>query len=117
MPELPEVEAARRAVHKVAAGRRIVEAYVADDPIVFEGVAPARFRRALVGRRVKAVRRHGKHLWLELDRRPCRRAVRCAWSPTAVGADPTGRRASPSSTCASRVAGSWRWPTAGGWAA
>jgi len=70
MPELPEVEAARRAAQKVAAGRRIVEAHVADDPIVFEGVAPARFRRALVGRRVKAVRRHGKHLWLELDRRP-----------------------------------------------
>jgi formamidopyrimidine-DNA glycosylase len=70
MPELPEVEAARRAAQKVAAGRRIVEAYVADDPIVFEGVGPARFRRALVGRRVKAVRRHGKHLWLELDRRP-----------------------------------------------
>jgi formamidopyrimidine-DNA glycosylase len=70
MPELPEVEAARRAAHKVAAGRRIVEAHVAEDPIVYEGVAPARIRRALVGRRVKAVRRHGKHLWLELDRRP-----------------------------------------------
>ena len=70
MPELPEVEAARRVAQKVAAGRRIVEAHVADDPIVFEGVAPARVRRALVGRRVKAVRRHGKHLWLELDRRP-----------------------------------------------
>jgi formamidopyrimidine-DNA glycosylase len=54
----------------VAAGRRIVAAHVADDPIVFEGVGPARFRRALVGRRVKAVRRHGKHLWFELDRRP-----------------------------------------------
>jgi formamidopyrimidine-DNA glycosylase len=70
MPELPEVEAARRAAQKVAKGRRIVEAHVADDPIVFEGVAPARIRRALEGRRVKAVRRHGKHLWLELDRRP-----------------------------------------------
>jgi formamidopyrimidine-DNA glycosylase len=70
MPELPEVEAARRAAHNVAAGRRIAEVWVADDPIVFEGIAPARFRRALVGRRVKAVRRHGKHLWLELDRRP-----------------------------------------------
>ncbi|HEY7206407.1 MAG TPA: DNA-formamidopyrimidine glycosylase family protein [Methylomirabilota bacterium] len=70
MPELPEVEAARRAAQKVAAGRRIVEAHVADDPIVFEGVTPARFRRALVGRRVTAVRRHGKHLWLEMDRRP-----------------------------------------------
>ena len=70
MPELPEVEAARRAAHRVAVGRRIVEAHVAEDPIVYEGVAPDRVRRALVGRRVKAVRRHGKHLWLELDRRP-----------------------------------------------
>jgi formamidopyrimidine-DNA glycosylase len=70
VPELPEVEAARRAAQNIAAGRRIVEARVADDPIVFEGITPARFRRALVGRRVKAVRRHGKHLWLELDRRP-----------------------------------------------
>jgi len=33
-------------------------------------VSPARFARALRGRRVTAVRRHGKHLWLELDRRP-----------------------------------------------
>jgi formamidopyrimidine-DNA glycosylase len=70
MPELPEVEAARRAAHRVATGRRIVEAHVAEDAIVYEGVAPARVRQALVGRRVRAVRRHGKHLWLELDRRP-----------------------------------------------
>src|SRR5262249_32866346 len=40
------------------------------DPIVFQGVSPARVRRALVGRRVVAAHRHGKHLWLELDRRP-----------------------------------------------
>ena len=70
MPELPEVERARRIATKVAQGRRIVEARCADDSIVFEGVAPARFRRALVGRRVWAVHRHGKHLWFELDRRP-----------------------------------------------
>jgi len=70
MPELPEVERARRIATKVAQGRRIVEARCADDPIVFEGVAPARFRRALLGRRVRGVRRHGKHLWFELDRRP-----------------------------------------------
>ncbi len=70
MPELPEVERARRIATKVAEGRRIAEARCADDPIVFEGVAPARFRRALVGRRVRGVRRHGKHLWFELDRRP-----------------------------------------------
>jgi len=70
MPELPEVEAARRAAHAIAAGRRIAGVAVADDPIVFEEVAPARIRHALLGRRVRAVRRHGKHFWFELDRRP-----------------------------------------------
>jgi formamidopyrimidine-DNA glycosylase len=70
MPELPEVERGRLIATKVAVGRRIVEARCADDPIVFEGVSPARFRQALVGRRVRAVKRHGKHLWFELDRRP-----------------------------------------------
>ena len=70
MPELPEVERGRRVALKVARGRRIVEARCADDPIVFDRVSPARIRRALVGRRVKDVKRHGKHLWFELDRRP-----------------------------------------------
>lgn len=70
MPELPEVETARRAATAVAAGRRIVGVTVSDDPIVFEGVPAARIRQALLGRRVRAVRRHGKHFWLELDRRP-----------------------------------------------
>ncbi|MBI4247594.1 MAG: hypothetical protein HY728_10105 [Candidatus Rokubacteria bacterium] len=69
MPELPEVEAARRAAQRVAAGRRIVEVWCAADPIVFED-GPARVRRALLGRRVLAVHRRGKHLWFELDRRP-----------------------------------------------
>src|SRR5262245_35443404 len=70
MPELPEVEAARRAAAAVARGRRIVDVVVTDDPIVFERIAPERIRRALLGRRVRAVRRHGKHFWLELDRQP-----------------------------------------------
>jgi formamidopyrimidine-DNA glycosylase len=70
MPELPEVERGRRIAVKVAAGRRIVEARCADDPIVFEGVPPAKLREALVGRRVLGVKRHGKHLWFELDGRP-----------------------------------------------
>jgi formamidopyrimidine-DNA glycosylase len=70
VPELPEVEAARTLAQRVAVGRRIVEARCAADPIVFEGVSPARFARALEGRLVKAVRRRGKHLWLVLDRRP-----------------------------------------------
>ena len=70
MPELPEVETARRAAIAVAVGRRIVGVTVVDDTIVFERVPPARIRRALLGRRVHAVRRHGKHFWFELDRRP-----------------------------------------------
>src|SRR5215831_1154576 len=70
MPELPEVETARRAAQAVAIGRRIVGITVADDPIVFEGVSPTRIRQAVLGRRVRAVRRHGKHFWFELDRRP-----------------------------------------------
>src|SRR5207245_11525092 len=70
MPELPEVEAARLIARRVAVGRRITGVWCAADPIVFEGVSPARFRRALLGRQVLAVRRHGKHLWFALDRRP-----------------------------------------------
>jgi formamidopyrimidine-DNA glycosylase len=70
VPELPEVEAARRLATRVAAGRRIVAAWCAPDPVVVEGVSPTRVSAALRGRRVRAVRRHGKHLWLELDQRP-----------------------------------------------
>src|SRR5262249_4958489 len=70
MPELPEVERGRRIAMNVILGRRIAEILCADDPIVFEGVSAARFRKALLGRRVLAVKRHGKHLWFELDRRP-----------------------------------------------
>ena len=70
MPELPEVEAARRLATRVAVGRRIVDVWCADDPIVIEGVTPRRLAATLRGRRVRAAHRHGKHFWLELDRRP-----------------------------------------------
>lgn len=70
MPELPEVEAARVFATRVARGRRIAHVWCADDPIVFERVPAPRFRRALVGRRIENIHRHGKHLWFELDARP-----------------------------------------------
>jgi formamidopyrimidine-DNA glycosylase len=70
MPELPEVEAARRLVERVGRGRRIARVECADDPIVFENVRSRAISRALVGREIRAARRRGKHLWLELDRRP-----------------------------------------------
>ena len=70
MPELPEVETARRLAARVAVGRRITAVWCAADPIVYEGASAGRVRAALLGRRVRAARRHGKHLWLELDRPP-----------------------------------------------
>jgi formamidopyrimidine-DNA glycosylase len=70
VPELPEVETARRLAVRVAVGRRVVGVWCAADPIVVDGATPARVGAALRGRLVRAARRHGKHLWLELDRRP-----------------------------------------------
>lgn len=70
MPELPEVERARRLVERVAVGHRIERVRCADDRIVLVGVTPSEMARALMGRRVLASRRRGKQLWWELDRRP-----------------------------------------------
>ncbi len=70
MPELPEVEVGRLIAQRVAVGRTVRGVRCADDRIVFDGLTPTHLRRALLGRRVQAVRRHGKHLWFELDRRP-----------------------------------------------
>lgn len=70
MPELPDVESARRRAERALRGRRIERVATVADPIVYEGVTPRRFGRALRGRRVIAVRRKGKHLWMELDTRP-----------------------------------------------
>jgi formamidopyrimidine-DNA glycosylase len=71
MPELPEVEDARRRAQRALAGKRISRVEAALDPLVFEGLSPRRIRSALLGRRVEAVRRRGKHLWLVLDGAPC----------------------------------------------
>jgi formamidopyrimidine-DNA glycosylase len=70
VPELPEVESARRLVDQAAAGRRIIDVWCAGDRIVLDGVTPAAVRAALRGRTVRRGHRHGKHLWIELDRRP-----------------------------------------------
>jgi formamidopyrimidine-DNA glycosylase len=70
MPELPEVERGRRLAENVAAGRMIAKVKCARDPIVFEGMSPARWRQVLAGRRVIAVHRRGKYIFFELDDRP-----------------------------------------------
>ena len=70
MPELPEVERGRKLAEAVTVGRRIERVWCDDDPIVFDKVKPARWRRALEAKRVVAARRWGKQLWLELDTPP-----------------------------------------------
>lgn len=70
MPELPEVEAARREAVRRLRGRTIVTARCPPDDIVLSGVTRLEVERALVGARIAGAGRHGKHLWFELDRRP-----------------------------------------------
>jgi formamidopyrimidine-DNA glycosylase len=70
VPELPEVETARRRAARKLTGRRIVAVATVSDPIVYERTSPRRLAKAVRGRRVVAVRRRGKHIWMELDRRP-----------------------------------------------
>uniref|UniRef100_A0A0D3GYR1 DNA-(apurinic or apyrimidinic site) lyase n=1 Tax=Oryza barthii TaxID=65489 RepID=A0A0D3GYR1_9ORYZ len=70
MPELPEVEVARRALEEHCVGKRIVRCSAADDTKVIDGVAPPRLEAALVGRTISAACRKGKNLWLALDSPP-----------------------------------------------
>jgi len=70
MPELPEVETSRREVERAALGRVIRKVHTMEDAIVYEGVSRADVARALTRRRVMGLHRRGKHLWMELDRRP-----------------------------------------------
>ena len=71
MPELPEVEAARRALEAHCLGRRIARCVVADDDkVVVAGVGRVAFERAMVGKTIVATRRRGKNLWLRLDAPP-----------------------------------------------
>jgi formamidopyrimidine-DNA glycosylase len=64
MPELPEVETARRLIADEALGRRITD--VDDsDTFVCRPHSPGELRAALTGRTLTAARRRGKTLWCE----------------------------------------------------
>lgn len=65
MPELPEVEIARRNLERWARGRTIVGAKATASRI-FRGTSAAAFSRRLKGRRVAAVIRRGKYLMVRL---------------------------------------------------
>ncbi|XP_009615167.1 formamidopyrimidine-DNA glycosylase isoform X2 [Nicotiana tabacum] len=70
MPELPEVEAARRAIEDHCVGKKIVKAIIADDPKVIDGVSLDDFRASLEGKTIVAANRKGKNMWIELDSPP-----------------------------------------------
>jgi formamidopyrimidine-DNA glycosylase len=64
VPELPEVETARRLIADMALGRRIVR--VDDsDTFVCRPHAPGELREALAGRTLTAAHRRGKAMWFE----------------------------------------------------
>lgn len=71
MPELPEVESWRQLAEKHLLHQKIIAVHPFDDPIVMERVPGACFTEALTTRRVTAIKRHGKHLWMTFDRKPC----------------------------------------------
>ncbi|KAL5575553.1 hypothetical protein UlMin_017252 [Ulmus minor] len=70
MPELPEVEAARRAIVENCLGKRIKRSIVADDSKVIDGVSASDFEAALLGKTIVDAHRKGKNLWLQLDSPP-----------------------------------------------
>jgi formamidopyrimidine-DNA glycosylase len=64
MPELPEVETARRLIADQALGRRIV-AVDDTDTFVCRPHSPGELREALTGRMLTAAHRRGKAMWFE----------------------------------------------------
>ncbi|KAF8091116.1 hypothetical protein N665_0453s0023 [Sinapis alba] len=70
MPELPEVEAARRAIEDNCLGRKINRVIIADDSKVIDGISPSDFQNSILGKTIVSARRKGKNLWLELDSPP-----------------------------------------------
>ena len=70
MPELPEVESARRLVARAGGGRRVERAECADDEKVFVGPAgPRGVEALLLGRRLEGAHRKGKQHWWTLSPR------------------------------------------------
>ena len=70
MPELPEVETARRLADRHVVGKTIEKVFATDDRIVYVDIAPRTFANKLRGRTVEAVCRRGKQMWMQLDHRP-----------------------------------------------
>jgi formamidopyrimidine-DNA glycosylase len=68
VPELPEVEAARRSMVRAVAGKTIARCVVLR-PVAVRSHTPQRLSRAVKGATVSDVARHGKVLWFMLGHR------------------------------------------------
>lgn len=64
MPELPEVERARRELATLGDGCRIKSITTYEDSIVFNGVTTDEFKSRLIGKDVAAVKRKGKNFYV-----------------------------------------------------
>lgn len=67
MPELPDVELARRTLEEATAGRRIATVEVREPGLLADGLAAGALTGATVGAHIEEGRRHGKHLFGRLD--------------------------------------------------
>ncbi|KAL8260874.1 hypothetical protein R6Q59_024923 [Mikania micrantha] len=70
MPELPEVEAARRAIADNCIGKKIKRSVVADDAKVIDGVSRSDFEASITGKTIVGAHRKGKNMWIQLDSPP-----------------------------------------------
>ena len=110
MPELPEVETARRLIADLGLGRRIANVDDADT-FVCRPHSPGELRDALTGRTLTAAHRRGKAMWCETSGLDCSRdygptlgihlgmngriVIVAANGWVAEGGDPPGRDAQP----------------------
>jgi formamidopyrimidine-DNA glycosylase len=69
MPELPDLEIFKRYVDSTSL-HQTIETIEVKDGRVLGGVSSSKLKRGLEGRKFESTRRHGKHLFVELDDGP-----------------------------------------------
>ena len=66
MPEIAEVYRAAMTLRRAALNKTITSGTTIEDDLVFVGGA-AGFNDTILGRKVTAVERYGKHFWMTMD--------------------------------------------------
>lgn len=76
MPELPEVERARKSLEQVGKGRLISDIITFEDSIVFSGITHQEFATSVKGKKVLDVKRKGKNFYVSPKNRCSLRSSR-----------------------------------------